>query len=198
VDEFRRIVGQLYPDASVRWIAVASRPWHRGVPTLTDEEIDDVVDAAATPEELLWRLQRAARPRQPLLELGPLALYPEAAQVWVEGQPVALRRREFELLRFLACYPNRVFRREELLREVWGTGFRGSSRTVDVYIRRLRERLGAFGQRHLQTVRGVGYRMAGESAPVVTDPVTLRAPAPCTLPLSPRPRAGRMPAGPGR
>jgi DNA-binding response OmpR family regulator len=66
--------------------------------------------------------------------------------------------REFELLRFLASEPGRVFTREELLREVWGYDFYGGTRTVDVHVRRLRAKLGPADEHLIETVRGVGYR----------------------------------------
>ena len=105
-------------------------------------------------------LTRTANEAVREIALGDLTIRAPEALVTIAGEPTALRRREFALLRFLASHPNRVFRREEILREVWGSDYHGTPRTVDTHIRRLRERLGEFGQQHLQTVRGVGYRMA--------------------------------------
>ena len=72
--------------------------------------------------------------------------------------PVELPPKEFELLRFLASEPGRVYTREELLREVWGYDYYGGTRTVDVHVRRLRAKLGPADEQLIETVRGVGYR----------------------------------------
>ena len=75
----------------------------------------------------------------------------------VHGKPLDLTYKEFELLRFLAQHPGRVFTREQLLSEVWGYDYFGGTRTVDVHIRRLRAKLGDL-ESLIGTVRNVGYR----------------------------------------
>ena len=65
---------------------------------------------------------------------------------------------EYELLKFLATHPNRVFSREALLSRVWGYDYYGGARTVDVHVRRLRAKLGAEHAQRIKTVRSVGYR----------------------------------------
>ena len=75
----------------------------------------------------------------------------------VHGRPLDLTFKEFELLRFLAQHPGRVFSREQLLSEVWGYDYFGGTRTVDVHIRRLRAKLGDL-ESLIGTVRNVGYR----------------------------------------
>jgi DNA-binding response OmpR family regulator len=75
----------------------------------------------------------------------------------VHGKPMDLTFKEFELLRFLAQHPGRVFTREQLLSEVWGYDYFGGTRTVDVHIRRLRAKLGDL-EALIGTVRNVGYR----------------------------------------
>jgi DNA-binding response OmpR family regulator len=104
---------------------------------------------------LLWRSGKAARPE--LVEYGPLVLNLETYQAMVEGQPLVLTYMEYELLKFLATHPGKVFTRETLLSRVWGYEYYGGARTVDVHIRRLRAKL---GEEHnlIQTVRSVGYR----------------------------------------
>jgi DNA-binding response OmpR family regulator len=77
----------------------------------------------------------------------------------VNGHPLDLTYKEFELLRFLAQHPGRVFTREQLLSEVWGYDYFGGTRTVDVHIRRLRAKLGDLEQL-IGTVRNVGYRFS--------------------------------------
>src|SRR5438046_1364780 len=98
-----------------------------------------------------------------VVALGGLALSPDTDQVTVENRPLDLTYKEFELLRFLASRPGRVFTRAALLREVWGYDFYGGTRTVDVHIRRLRAKLGPENEHLIETVRGVGYRAAETS-----------------------------------
>jgi DNA-binding response OmpR family regulator len=75
----------------------------------------------------------------------------------VHGNPLDLTYKEFELLRFLAAHPSRVYTREQLLSEVWGYDYFGGTRTVDVHVRRLRAKLGD-QESLIGTVRNVGYR----------------------------------------
>ncbi len=75
----------------------------------------------------------------------------------VQGKPLDLTFKEFELLRFFATHPSRVFTREQLLSEVWGYDYFGGTRTVDVHVRRLRAKLGDL-ESLIGTVRNVGYR----------------------------------------
>jgi DNA-binding response OmpR family regulator len=81
-------------------------------------------------------------------------------RVTANGRPLDLTFKEFELLRFLAQSPGRVFTRPTLLREVWGYDFYGGTRTVDVHVRRLRAKLGPENEQLIETVRSVGYRAA--------------------------------------
>ena len=95
-----------------------------------------------------------------LIRLGPLALDTDTYRVTAAGRPLDLTFKEFELLRFLASHPGRVYTRPSLLREVWGYDFYGGTRTVDVHVRRLRAKLGPEHEHLVETVRGVGYRAA--------------------------------------
>jgi len=90
---------------------------------------------------------------------GPLRILPERRQVYRDGRLVELRPREFDLLAFLARHPGQVFTRDMLLERVWGFDFEGESRTVDVHIRMLREKveLDPANPVLLCTVRNVGY-----------------------------------------
>ena len=81
----------------------------------------------------------------------------------VHGRTLDLTYKEFELLRFLAAHPDRVFTREQLLSEVWGYDYFGGTRTVDVHVRRLRAKLGEFDSL-IGTVRNVGYLFNGEDS----------------------------------
>ena len=102
------------------------------------------------------RSGRGGRPE--LVEHGPLALNLETYQAAVEGRPLDLTYMEYELLRFLATHPGKVFTREILLSRVWGYEYFGGARTVDVHVRRLRAKLGEEHANLIQTVRSVGYR----------------------------------------
>ena len=98
---------------------------------------------------------------QKLLTLGSLALDPASHTVTVNGQAVTLTLKEFEILRTMMAKPGVVFTRDRLLSEVWGTDYDGETRTVDVLIRTLRQKLGDAGAL-IGTVRGVGYRMEAQ------------------------------------
>ena len=93
-----------------------------------------------------------------LLCLGRLELDPKRHMVKVDGERVELTRKEYDMLRLFMESPERVFSREQLLSSVWGIDFAGETRTVDVHIGTLRDKLGACGN-CIETVRGVGYRM---------------------------------------
>lgn len=95
-----------------------------------------------------------------VIRLGPLSLDTETYRVTASGRSLDLTFKEFELLRYLATRPGRVFTRPALLREVWGYDFYGGTRTVDVHVRRLRAKLGPEHEQLIETVRSVGYRAA--------------------------------------
>lgn len=90
-----------------------------------------------------------------------LEVYPDKHQVKAEGETVELTLKEFELLNLLISHPEMVFTREQIQDKIWGYAFDGESRTVDVHIRTLRQKLGDCGKL-IKTVRGVGYRLSGE------------------------------------
>jgi len=91
---------------------------------------------------------------------GPLEVCPDRHSVTVDGQPVALTLKEFELLATLLKNRGMVLTRDQLLNQIWGYSFDGENRTVDVHIRTLRQKLGAAGDL-IETVRGVGYKIGG-------------------------------------
>ncbi|MGI8493052.1 MAG: winged helix-turn-helix domain-containing protein [Acidimicrobiales bacterium] len=105
---------------------------------------------------LFWRTGRGTRPE--LVEYGPLVLNLETYQAAVTGRPLDLTYMEYELLKFLATHPGKVFTRETLLSRVWGYEYYGGARTVDVHVRRLRAKLGEEHASLISTVRSVGYR----------------------------------------
>jgi len=103
-----------------------------------------------------WRLGRGTRPE--LIEYGELVLNLETYQAAIARRPLDLTYMEYELLKFLAQHPGKVFTRDHLLNRVWGYEYYGGARTVDVHIRRLRAKLGEEHAGLIQTVRSVGYR----------------------------------------
>ena len=136
-----------------------------------DMGADDYVTKPFAIEELLARIRAALRKRParseaentPLLTAGPLTMDTERHEVTVNGQQVALTRREFDLLRCLLEHKEKVLTREALLDQVWGFDFAGETNAVDVYIRFLRSKLDEqFGIKFIHTVRGVGYTIREE------------------------------------
>jgi len=107
-------------------------------------------------KHLFWRAGRGTRPE--LIEYGPLVLNLETYQAAIGSKPLDLTYMEYELLKFLASHPGKVFTRETLLSRVWGYEYYGGARTVDVHIRRLRAKLGEEHANLIHTVRSVGYR----------------------------------------
>lgn len=95
-----------------------------------------------------------------VMNLGPLSLSPSRHEVSLDGETLSLTVREFDLLSFLMRSPGVVFNRETLLQRVWGWDFDGGSRTVDVHVQTLRQKLGDHADL-IEMVRGVGYRLRG-------------------------------------
>ncbi len=95
--------------------------------------------------------------------IGDLRISTSKHEVTVSGRPVALTLKEFELLALMMENQGIVFTRDQLLTRIWGYAFNGESRTVDVHIRSLRQKLGECGSL-IETVRGIGYRMGTEKA----------------------------------
>ena len=126
-----------------------------------DEGADDYVAKPFSMLELVSRIRAVLRRSGGSaadFRLGQLYISPEKHQVQVDGQDVALTLKEFELLRILLENRGRVLTRTQLQDHVWGYEFDGESRTVDVHIRTLRQKLGACGE-IIETVRGVGYKI---------------------------------------
>lgn len=104
-------------------------------------------------------LHRDVEGSDTIITFGPLSLNVETYQAMVDGRALDLTYMEYELLRFLANSPGKVFSREILLSEVWGYDYYGGARTVDVHIRRLRSKLGEEHANLISTIRSVGYRL---------------------------------------
>jgi DNA-binding response OmpR family regulator len=134
-----------------------------------DEVAEDLLYPGAPAAEVRLRLSmlrgRHGVGDGSIIRLGPLAIDVDTYRVALAGRPLDLTYKEFQLLRYLASNPDRVFTRPALLREVWGFDFYGGTRTVDVHVRRLRAKLGPEHEHLVETVRGVGYRASGGSEP---------------------------------
>lgn len=126
---------------------------------------DDYVAKPFSPRELVARVKALFRRAEPAtellktLEVGPLLIDPASYRVTRSGKPVPLSTLEFRLLYFLASHSNKVFSRDQLLDTVWGTERFVTPRSVDVYVRRLREKIELDPENpvYLKTVRGAGY-----------------------------------------
>jgi DNA-binding response OmpR family regulator len=99
------------------------------------------------------------------MRVGALAIDPASREVRLHGAPVPLSQKEFALLRALAVEPTRVYTKDELLRDVWGFRATGATRTLDSHACRLRQKLGAAGDRFVVNVWGVGYRLVDGAVP---------------------------------
>ncbi|MEF9895279.1 MAG: winged helix-turn-helix domain-containing protein [Clostridia bacterium] len=130
-----------------------------------DAGADDYVTKPFGVMELIARikavLRRSGAQRDAAaLQMGEVALDDGHHTVRVAGRQVALTLKEYELLRFLMVHPNAAFDREQLLSAVWEQDYFGGSRTVDVHVQTLRQKLGAAGEQ-IETIRGLGYRFRG-------------------------------------
>ncbi len=133
-----------------------------------DWGMDDVVLHTCGPAELEARVKlsigrlaaarNAADPEAHVIRSGEVVVDEATYTAKIGGRPLDLTFKEFELLKFLAQHPGRVFSRQQLLQEVWGYDYFGGTRTVDVHVRRLRAKLGPENETLIGTVRNVGYR----------------------------------------
>jgi DNA-binding response OmpR family regulator len=151
-----------------------------------DWAVDDIVLDTAGPAELDARLRLAverhatastAPPDQ--VDIGALTIDESTYAARLSGTPLDLTYKEFELLKFLAQHPGRVFTRSHLVQEVWGYDYYGGTRTVDVHVRRLRAKLGPEHEAMIGTVRNVGYKFVRpaehhvRAEPTATQPTAL-------------------------
>ncbi|MGD0084481.1 MAG: response regulator transcription factor [Acidimicrobiales bacterium] len=143
-------------------LLLAVPPSQLGELDFREDLFDDFVvsgSAAEVEARLAHLFRRTGRGKQhDLIIYGPLALNLETYQAVLAERPLDLTFMEYELLRFLAAHPGKVFTREVLLSRVWGYEYYGGARTVDVHIRRLRAKFGEEHAHLIDTVRSVGYR----------------------------------------
>ena len=150
----------------------------------TDWGMDDVVLHTCGPAELdarirlaIGRLAAAASddPAAHVIHRGEVVVDDATYTARISGRPLDLTSKEFELLKYLAQHPGRVFSREQLLQEVWGYDYFGGTRTVDVHVRRLRAKLGVEHEHHIGTVRNVGYRFVLPTREQESEPAAARS-----------------------
>ncbi len=126
---------------------------------------DDYVTKPFNPREVVARVKAILRratghpaPESDRVRVGDLELSPARREVWIKGEPVELRRKEFDLLLDFAEQPEIVLSRDRLLERVWGYDYYGQTRTVDVHVAALRRKLEGSEVR-IETVTGIGYRL---------------------------------------
>ena len=118
-----------------------------------------IMEMVSRVKAVLRRCKRSAP--SSLLKLDGLVLNPGEHTVTIDGERIALTYKEYELLHLFLSQPGIAFTREQLLSNVWNTEYLGETRTVDMHIRTLRQKLGAYGH-IIETVRNVGYRLEGK------------------------------------
>ncbi|GAA4851219.1 response regulator transcription factor [Algivirga pacifica] len=127
-----------------------------------DVGADDYITKPVKPRALMKRIERIFTRKSNggaeddnVVKIGPFVIDKSSYTLYISGEPMSLPKKEFELIYFLAQSPNKVFSRDELLQNIWGTDVYVLARTVDVHIRRVREKI---GDAYIKTVKGVGYK----------------------------------------
>jgi DNA-binding response OmpR family regulator len=144
-----------------------------------DWGIDDVILDTAGPAEVDARIRivigqtaiahLASNPSAGEIRSGEVIIDESSYTAKIKGRALDLTFKEFELLKYLAQHPGRVFTRSQLLQEIWGYDYFGGTRTVDVHIRRLRSKLGPEFEAIIGTVRNVGYRFSVQNNQTTAD-----------------------------
>jgi DNA-binding response OmpR family regulator len=166
VDGFE-VCRQIRRSSDVPIVMVTARADTHDIVAGLEAGADDYLTKPFAPKELsariraLLRRARASDPASPHLRFGDLEIIPDEGVVRRAGQEIHLTKTEFKLLVELASSPGRVFSREVLLERVWGYGYFGDGRLVDVHVRRLRTKVeqDAANPHHVVTVRGLGYKL---------------------------------------
>ena len=130
-----------------------------------DSGADDYVTKPFSVMELMARvraqLRRYEQPVSNKISLGTISINTDTREVFVNGEEVKLTFKEYELLVFLIENGNKVVSRDELLNKIWGYEYTGETRTIDIHIKTLRQKLGTAGD-YIKTIRGMGYRAVKE------------------------------------
>jgi len=129
-----------------------------------DSSVDDFVVKPWEVNEVTARIKRILRQKgdidsEDIIRCGDLVIDLDKYEVSLNGKPIMLTFREYQLLKFLASNKGKVFTRESLLNKVWGWDYYGGDRTVDVHIRRLRSKIEDPTHTFIETVRNIGYRL---------------------------------------
>lgn len=131
---------------------------------------DDYLVKPFEPKELLFRIQAMLRRfdqhvDHAIVRIGHVTINKESYEVQVDNRTILLPLKEFELLYFLASHPKQVFSRSSLIEQIWGIDYVGDERTVDVHVKRIRERFSKLTDAfQIKTVRGVGYSLEAKNA----------------------------------
>ena len=124
-----------------------------------DVGADDYINKPVKPRVFLSKikslLRRKLEPNDSILKYGDLSIDPEEYKVILSGKEIILPKKEFELLLLLASKPKKIFKREKIMSTVWGYDVVVGDRTIDVHIRKLREKI---GEKYFKTIKGVGYK----------------------------------------
>ena len=124
-----------------------------------DVGADDYITKPVKPRVFLSKikslLRRKLEPNDSILKYGDLSIDPEEYKVILSGKEIILPKKEFELLFLLASKPKKIFKREKIMSTVWGYDVVVGDRTIDVHIRKLREKI---GEKYFKTIKGVGYK----------------------------------------
>lgn len=151
-----------YPDLPLLMISAKGEPAHkvRGFRLGTDDYMTKPFDALELVMRVKALLKRYRISSTHTVRLGKLQLNRQAYKVIRGDESISLPLKEFELLYKLASFPGQIFTRDQLIEQIWGHGYDGDERTVDVHIKRVRERFADDAdQFRIETVRGLGYRL---------------------------------------
>ena len=154
------LIQRIRQERQIPLIALISREKLNGF----DSSIDDFVVKPWEANEVTARIKRILKQkesidREDIIRCGDLVIDLAKYEVSLNGKPIMLTFREYQLLKFLASNKGKVFTREALLNKVWGWDYYGGDRTVDVHIRRLRSKIEDPTHTFIDTVRNIGYRL---------------------------------------
>lgn len=150
--------------SSVPIIMLTARSTEFDQLTAFDAGADDYVTKPCSPSVLMKRVAALLRRgdssgSSKILAVDELKLDSFAHEVWLDGNSISLTLKEYSILQKLLAVPGRVFTREQLLDDIWGFDFDGDVRTVDSHVARLRTKLGVWGEKHIKTIYGAGYKL---------------------------------------